>query len=161
MRAFLIRTIISGALVFTSLTLGSAEKVSENPSSVAFSGYVESTLSAEKNFDLNIDKEEDIVTNEPEFGFELLLTPDGRFRFLMETRLTRKRFVDSDEDEMDEDWALDIRQVYIDVAANDHFSFRLGRQSFKDEMEWLYDADLDGVRLFYQRDAFSVELSSV
>jgi len=42
---------------------------------------------------------------------------------------------------------------------NDRFAFQLGRQRFEDERQWLYEAELDGVRGFFLYENFFSELS--
>ena len=37
---------------------------------------------------------------------------------------------------------------------------RAGRQEFEDKREWLYDEELDGIRVFYEQQNWSVELSA-
>ena len=38
-------------------------------------------------------------------------------------------------------------------------NLQVGRQRFNDDRQWLYDANLDAVRIFFNRDPFSLEMS--
>ena len=58
---------------------------------------------------------------------------------------------------------LNLKQLYLDFElenATEGLSARIGRQEFQDRREWLYDEDLDGMRVFYRRDRLSLELSA-
>ena len=127
----------------------------------AFKGYVESTLKLENDFDLNPNKKDDVVTHAPEAGLRLQVSPSRQLELLIETELSRLDYVQNDTDKTDKDWELNIRQAYIEFDAQKNISLRVGRQQFEDEMEWWYDAYLDGVRLFYETNKFKLELASM
>lgn len=127
-----------------------------------FKGYIETTLELEKDFDLNDDKKDDIATNEPEAGVSLLLDSTRGAKMYFAAKLVRLDFLHNETDKDDEDWDIIVEETYIDIGdAEDKFTWRIGRQEFKDEMEWLYDADLDGIRIFHEQEMVSWELAAM
>ena len=118
--------------------------------SVNFGGYIESSLSAEENFDLNEDKSKDISSHEAELRFNLLLVTGNQFNVYLETELSQLDFIENETNKGEKGVELTIDELYFDIFDEpENFTLRVGRQTFKDDMEWLYDADLDGLRLFY------------
>ncbi len=56
--------------------------------------------------------------------------------------------------------ALDLKELYIDIHNLwAYTTLRVGRQEFEDRREWLYDAELDGLRIFFRRKGFGLEAS--
>ena len=57
--------------------------------------------------------------------------------------------------------SLNVDEAYIGFGEFvGGFGLRLGRQNFRDERKWLYDSDLDAVRLFFERAPLKAELSA-
>lgn len=57
--------------------------------------------------------------------------------------------------------SLNVSELYFDFYdITDELSFRVGRQTFADNREWLYTEELDGIRAFYDYDDLSLELSA-
>lgn len=60
-----------------------------------------------------------------------------------------------------QDVALEVKEVYLAFRRlPGGLSLQVGRQRFEDERNWLYDEELDAVRLRYARGTFAVELSA-
>lgn len=65
----------------------------------------------------------------------------------------------------DGNWTTDatteLREAYllIDDSIADDIEFQIGRQDFEDGREFLYDEQLDGVRLAYDHQAWRIELA--
>jgi alginate production protein len=59
------------------------------------------------------------------------------------------------------DGALELGQAFLDVGdlLGGAFSLRIGRQAVFEERNWWWDADLDAVRLFYDRGPLRAELA--
>ena len=56
--------------------------------------------------------------------------------------------------------AFDLKELYIDIHNLwAYATLRVGRQEFEDRREWLYDAELDGPRIFFARKGFGLEAS--
>ena len=136
------------------------EPIDKKSWSVNFGGYLESSSSAEENFDLNEGKSKDISSHKAELGFSLLLVTGNQFDFYLETELSQVDFIENETNKTEKGSELIIEELYVDITDEpENYTLRVGRQSFKDPMEWLYDADLDGLRLFYEKDQFTLELS--
>ncbi|MEH6628227.1 MAG: alginate export family protein [Motiliproteus sp.] len=145
---------------YSNSSLGQ-ETVKERSWEFTYKAYVENTLEVEREFDLNDSKPDDTTISEPEAGLKLLLDSDDRFRLFGELLLSRRYFLDNDTNKSPRDWQLNVEQAYFEYGGSqDDFKLRLGRQTFADKMEWLYDADLDGIRLFYELGQINLELSA-
>ena len=64
---------------------------------------------------------------------------------------------DSDKDtetrlELDEAW------VFFDRLLGQHTGLQIGRQNVAEQREWWWDTELDAVRIFYDRDSWSLEM---
>lgn len=60
-----------------------------------------------------------------------------------------------------EDVALEVREAFLRFGGlPGGLSLQIGRQRFEDERNWLYDEELDAVRLRYGRGTLAVELSA-
>ena len=136
------------------------EPIDKKSWSVNFGGYIESSSSFEENFDLNDDKREDFSSHKAELGFSLLLVTGKQLDFYLETELSQVDFIENETNKTEKGSELTIEELYFDITDEpENYTLRVGRQTFKDDMEWLYDADLDGLRLFYKKDQFTLELS--
>ncbi len=61
----------------------------------------------------------------------------------------------------EEDFTIEVKEAYVRAGRlSGGPSAQIGRQRFDDERKWLYDEDLDAVRLRYIRETFPVELSA-
>ena len=128
--------------------------------SVNYGGYVEGSLGIEQDFDLNEDKSNDVSSRKLEAGFSLLLVTGKNFDFYLETELSRRDFIVNETNKTENGFELTIDELYFDLTDEQEVvTVRVGRQAFKDDMEWIYDADLDGVRFMYRKDQYSLELS--
>jgi alginate production protein len=59
------------------------------------------------------------------------------------------------------EFAFEFKEAYLRAGRPEAGpAVQVGRQRFEDERQWLYDEDLDAVRLRYARGPFSVELSA-
>ena len=127
---------------------------------LSYDGYVESGSKYERDFDLNEDKSNDISSHKLEAGFEFLVETGNQFNIYVETELSRLDYIENETNKTEKGWELIVEQAYFDlIDEQENFTWRIGRQRFKDDMEWIYDANLDGVRLFYNKEPFSLELS--
>lgn len=125
-------------------------------------GYIESKTSIEKDYDLDNDNEEDESTHKIEANYKLSIEMGRRMEVFLETELSRRDFLESDPDRSEKGWELKINQAFFGIKDEDgSLRLRTGRQTFKDKMEWLYDADLDGFRLTHRVNDFSWELAVV
>lgn len=115
----------------------------------------------ESNLDLDDSEDEDQSTIEPELSLALSFDPSENFQAFLSTESTWEF-----EKEEGEDWqrqaSFSVTQAYIFLKNlfYDGVSFQIGRQRFDDDREWLYDEELDAVRVFYEISAFTLELSA-
>ena len=59
------------------------------------------------------------------------------------------------------DVMLEVKEAFLRIRRPEGgLSAQIGRQRFEDERQWLYDEDLDAVRLRYALASFAVELSA-
>jgi alginate production protein len=109
-----------------------------------------------QNFDLDDEDDEHITRVSPEARIEFTYEPDDDFQaFLsLEFGLDMTHL----EGDWDTDGRAEIREAYI--LAEDllfrNSEFQLGRQDVEDGREWLYDEQLDGVRLGYDHKDLEV-----
>ena len=69
--------------------------------------------------------------------------------------------IEADRTKPSEDVHLDlVRRLFVWLRSlPGGFSLQVGRQRFEDERQWLYDEELDAVRLRFRRGALALELS--
>lgn len=123
--------------------------------------YANIELLNEDNFDLDKGDDDNFLSLEHELGFYLRSDPEKAIRALVQVEGGRKHLLDKPAGEPDRPWTFQIKQAYVDMVLQDDDAIvlRVGRQSFDDEMEWLFDEDLDGVRLFAKSGDWDGELS--
>jgi alginate production protein len=60
-----------------------------------------------------------------------------------------------------EDVMLEVKEAFLRFRrVEGGLALQIGRQRFEDERNWLYDEELDAIRLRYARGTFAVELSA-
>jgi alginate production protein len=98
----------------------------------------------------------------PELSLALSFDPAPAFQAYLNVALSRDFvWVGGGQAGSSEDVALELKEAYLAFRRLPlGFSLQVGRQRFEDEREWLYDAELDAVRLRYARGRFAVELSA-
>lgn len=115
------------------------------------------------NRDLDDSTEDGLSILRPELSVEIGYQAGERIRAFTELDLERRVIVSRGRDRSPESnrTELNLKQLYLDLEnVAEGLSFRIGRQEFQDRREWLYDEDLDGMRVFYRRDRLSLELSA-
>ena len=127
-----------------------------------FGGHFELDLESEHNFDLDHDESDTLTLLAPELQLELSLNPLEDVNVYLQTELKRKFELKEEGKDKDRDWSLELEEVWVEFPVLDSgVILRLGRQDFEDDREWLYDQELDGLRLFYMTDKLAVELAAV
>jgi len=83
------------------------------------------------------------------------------FEFFGEVRLKRGVVRKEDRGKTQDETDIDFRKGFLIWRRFYSPSFRLqvGRQRFKDFREWVYDDNLDAIRLFYEEDRLELQLS--
>lgn len=113
----------------------------------------------ERNFNLDRDNPEDLSVYQPILSLALSYTPAEYFTGFLNIEPSRT-IVSDEENKRQDETRLEVKQAFIkfNTIFRDS-SLKIGRQRFKDEREWLYDDELDGVRLLYAFSDFSFDLS--
>ena len=134
---------------------------SSRPAGWQLDAYTNIELLNEDNFDLDKGDDDNELSIETEFGLYMLSDPEKAIRALVQVEAARKHFLDKPAGVAARPWMLNIKQAYVDLALQDDDAIvlRVGRQSFDDEMEWIFDEDLDAVRLFAKSGDWDGELS--
>lgn len=124
-------------------------------------GQVEIEVAGEDEFDLDRREEEDRVDLEGSARLRLEWTPTARVGAVLETRQSGLWRQDDEDGRVTRDNGR-LGQTYVLVrdVAGPGVDLQLGRQDFDDRREWIYDQDLDAIRLVASRERWRLELSA-
>lgn len=126
---------------------------------LSFGAKVELEGELEKDFDLDSDRADDLKTLQPKLSLAVSYRPTDSLQAYLNIEPSR-RFVDDDRNKKDSETRLEVKQAFLAFSGPfDGSRVKLGRQRFQDEREWLYDDELDGVRLFHSFSRFAAEFS--
>lgn len=122
---------------------------------------LEYKLTDEENFDLDSGDTEDRLDNRFTLRGELVWRPTDDFYGLAGFRQSM-RFRDDQEDGSDREGTTRLSEAfgYWRDVGMEGLDLQVGRQDFDEKREWLYDQNLDAVRLIYTRPELRVELSA-
>ena len=125
-----------------------------------FGGQLEAEYLFQRNLDLGGDQDEDLSTIGPELALALSFDPSRYFQAFLAMKLTGE-FTYEDGVKQDDQISLEVEQAYLlfKNLFDERLSFQFGRQRFDDERQWLYDAELDAARVFFQLPRFLLDLS--
>jgi alginate production protein len=126
---------------------------------------VESNFERLSSRDLDDSTEDGLSVLRSDLTLEIGYRASERIRAFSELELERQVIVSRGRDRSPESnrTELNLKQMYLDLElenVTEGLSARIGRQEFQDRREWLYDEDLDGMRVFYRRNRLSLELSA-
>jgi alginate production protein len=124
---------------------------------------IETNFEKLDNRDLDDTTADGLSVLRPELKVEIAYRASKRIQAFTELELESRLVVSRGRDRSRESnrTELNVKQLYVDFDdVAEGLSFRVGRQEFEDRREWLYDEDLDGVRVFDRRDRLSLELSA-
>lgn len=129
-------------------------------------GEIQVDFELKDNFDLNERSNEDTFEVDTsviiEGLFDLGRSSSGDWRYLFAKARSAKGYVIFDEKRdrrLREQTQLEELNLYIERPFHLPFNIRVGRQDFDEEREWLYDENLDAVRVAFKRGAFELEYS--
>ncbi len=123
-------------------------------------GHAELDFEYQGNVDLDEDVADDFSTLETEFQLEVTYEPNQNFQGYLQLELARKFKLKEESGNKDLSTTLEVEEAHLTWSVPDiGYAIRVGRQDFDDEREWLYDENLDGVRLFYSISDFEFEFS--
>jgi alginate production protein len=126
---------------------------------LGFGARAELEYELEKNFDFDSEDPDDLWVLEPKLSLALSYTPTKHVTVFTNIEPSW-RFIDDDEGEKENETRLELKQAFVSLnELFDRITVKLGRQRFNNEREWLYDEELDGMRVFYFYQKFSLDLS--
>ena len=127
---------------------------------LTFGAQVEVEYELERNIDLDGERDEDLSAIAPELSVAFSFDPNRYFQAFLTAKLSGE-FMFEDGDKVDDKTSLEFELAYLlfKHLLYDHLSFQVGRQRFDDERQWLYDAELDAARAFFELSRFLLDLS--
>ncbi len=130
---------------------------------LTFGAEIELTYEFRRNLDLDRHRDDDASLLMPELSLALSFDPDPRFQAFLNVALSRDIVLREGVtgSRPSEDVVLEVKEAFLRVRSlPGALSVQLGRQRFEDEREWLYDEELDAVRIRYDRGPLAVEFSA-
>jgi alginate production protein len=124
-------------------------------------GEVEVAYQRQQDFDLDRGEPDDLDLLPVEAKLEVLFAPNDYVEAFLQTTLFHAFTLrDRGEDDAD-DTDLLVEEGYLTLQEPDlGVALQVGRQSFEDPRQWLYDAELDAVRARYRLQRLSLELAA-
>lgn len=121
------------------------------------SGRITPEIQQINNLDLDNSTDDNLTRLLPEVRVDMVYEPDDDFQAVLSLEFGL------DIDHQFDDWTsnerVEVREAYIlseDIIARD-VEIQLGRQDVEDGREWLYDEQLDGIRLAYDHKEWRIE----
>lgn len=129
------------------------------PATLILGGEVELETESELNFDLNDDSHEDTVTLTVSTELEANLKFPRYLELFGEVKFNSRHFIldEPGDNEDDTDFEMGENWIFLKDLFKGHLGLKAGRQDFDDVREWVYDEDLDAVRLFLDFENLGVE----
>jgi alginate production protein len=136
---------------------GEGLRITEN---LLFAGLLEGRWTGENNFNLNDRRPRDRQDTEGSARVRFIYRPSDSFIGVAELRY-QGQYRDDDEDGRfyEDGTRLGETFGYWVDPLQWNLDLQLGRIDFDDEREWLYDQNLDGIRLFHFNRFFVTEFS--
>jgi alginate production protein len=126
-----------------------------------FGGHVELVYERLRNFDLDGAEGDSLDLLPVELELGLLFTPNDYFTAYLQSQLTRTFVLREEGEEEVRESELLVEEAYMMLTEPRWgVSLQVGRQSFEDRRQWLYDAELDAVRALYRAPSLAIELSA-
>jgi Alginate export len=130
---------------------------------LTFGADLELSYEYQKNLALDDRPDNDAALFTPELSLALSFDPDPRFQAFLSVAVSREFVwkIEADQSKPSEDVALSVQEAYFWIRSIlGGLSLKLGRQRFEDERQWLYDEELDGVMVRYERASSSSRQSA-
>ena len=116
-----------------------------------------------RNPDLDRRRDDDASLLSPELSLAWSFDPAPAFQAFLNVALSRELVLAEGVAGAgaSEDVALEVKQAFVWLRPlPGGLSLQVGRMRFEDEREWLYDEELDAVRVGYAQGALAVEISA-
>lgn len=129
--------------------------------SLFWGGRLELEYNVARNFDLNGNRDDRTILLVPDLRLALSYQPTRDFQAFISAELLRQFALDEPRSR-NRDWSLEVKQAYLLFrnVVQDRLDVGLGRQRFKDDREWVYDADLDALRFLLRAGEWTVDVSA-
>ena len=142
-------------LVFIGCCAGAAQAEEGSESiwrSFEFGGSVELAYERQQNFDLDRDSGDDVDLLPLELQLDVLFAPSAYFEAYVQAQLTEPFVLREQGAAEDRDTEFVVEEAYVTLSDPGRgLSLQVGRQSFEDLRQWLYDVELDAVRVAQDR----------
>lgn len=128
---------------------------------LSIGGKINLELKTRDNQDVDDGSSDRQTLFEPQISVAGLFQPVRGVEIYGEGKLTYTDPIEDETGKKSHDTEFELRRGYLhllDLAATP-ISLQVGRARFKDEREWVYDENLDAVRLMLEKDPLTVELS--
>ena len=126
-----------------------------------FGGSVEVAYERQQNFDIDRAAPDDVDLLPVELQLELLFEPSDYVEIYLQSQLARQFVLREEGEDEDRKTEFLLEEAYVSVKHPDlGLSLQVGRQSFEDDRQWLYDAELDAVRAAYRGSGLALEVSA-
>lgn len=127
-------------------------------------GQLEAKISNEQDYDLNSDQEEDRTDYDGNARLRMTWSPSEKLFGLVEMRYTHQYRRDDDngvnDSEVNHSGAFGETWLqWRDVLDNPGFDVTVGRQDFDDPREWIFDQNLDALRLSWIREDWRLDVA--
>jgi alginate production protein len=128
---------------------------------LTFGAELEIDFSFRRNRDLDDRRADDLSRLTPELSVAFSLDPAPWFQAYLDLTLAQDFvWMDGAGGTRSSDAMLEVKQAFLRIRRPEGgLSVQIGRQRFEDERQWLYDEELDAIRLRYARASFAAELS--
>jgi alginate production protein len=129
---------------------------------LTFGAEIELAYEYRKNLGLDGRRDNEAAGVEPELSLAFSFDPNPGLQAYLNMAVSRE-FVwksEAGRSKPSEDVHLDLVELFLWLRSlPGGFSLQVGRQRFEDERQWLYDEELDAVRLRFRRGPVALELS--
>jgi alginate production protein len=123
-------------------------------------GHIEVSYERLRNFDLDASGGDDLDLLPIEIELGVLFEPNDHFLAYLQLLYLHQFSLGPRGDEVEGSQLL-VEEAYMTLAEPDlGLALQVGRQNFEDVRQWLYDADLDGLRGRYERGPLLLELAA-
>ena len=115
----------------------------------------------DNNSDLNDSEEDSLVFLRSRLNLAGLYRPWDNIDFFGEVQFSYTQILEDPSDRRSSEFEFALSRAYMlwKEFLSPSLNLQVGRQRFNDDRQWLYDANLDAVRIFFNRDPFSLEMS--
>jgi hypothetical protein len=131
------------------------------PTTLTIGGEIKFEVEWEDNFDLAHDTADAVLETTLSSELEGLLCLSPHLELFGQLKLSSRRFLIAQEGDPEHsaDYEMGETWLFLPGLFAGHLGLQIGRQDFDDTREWLYDANLDAVRLFLNFARFRLELA--